>query len=117
MNFSIKDFFSRYNQIRRKLRIWSHILKKSIMENFILQIVDCKKNLLFQATKRKSVFIHCFNNFIEIALRHGCSPVNLLHIFRMSFYKNTYVVLLLKIESLHFNRNISELEQGRAKVR
>ena len=28
-------------------------------------------------------------NFIEIALRHGCSPVNLLHIFRTPFPKNT----------------------------
>ena len=26
-------------------------------------------------------------NFIEIALRHGCSPVNLLHIFRTPFSK------------------------------
>ena len=25
------------------------------------------------------------SNFIEIALRHGCSPVNLLHIFRTRF--------------------------------
>ena len=36
MRFSIKDFFSKYNQIRRKLRIWSRLLKKSLMENFIL---------------------------------------------------------------------------------
>ena len=28
-------------------------------------------------------------NFIEIALRHGCSPLNLLHIFRIPFPKNT----------------------------
>ena len=28
-------------------------------------------------------------NFIEIALRHGCSPVNLLHIFRTPFLRNT----------------------------
>ena len=28
-------------------------------------------------------------NFIEIALGHGCSPVNLLHIFRTPFTKNT----------------------------
>ena len=35
MNFSIKDFFSKCNQIRRKLRIWLHLLKKSLMENFI----------------------------------------------------------------------------------
>ena len=33
--FSIKDFFSKYGQIRRKLRIWSHLLKKHSMENFI----------------------------------------------------------------------------------
>ena len=30
---------------------------------------------------------HC--NFIVIALRHGSSPVNLLHIFRTAFPKNT----------------------------
>ena len=34
-NFSNKDFFSKCNQIRRKLRIWSHLLKKSLLENFI----------------------------------------------------------------------------------
>ena len=28
-------FFSKSDQIRRKLRIWSHLLKKSLMENFI----------------------------------------------------------------------------------
>ena len=33
--FSIKDFFSKCDRIRRKLRIWSHLLKKSLMENFI----------------------------------------------------------------------------------
>ena len=35
MKFSIKDFFIKCNQIRRKLRIWSHLRKKSLMENFI----------------------------------------------------------------------------------
>ena len=35
MKFSIKDFFSKYDQIQRKLQIWSHILKKSLMENLI----------------------------------------------------------------------------------
>ena len=28
-------------------------------------------------------------NFIEIARRRGCSPVNLLHIFRTPFPRNT----------------------------
>ena len=36
------------------------------------------------------------SNFIEITHRHGCSPVNLLHVFRISFPKNTSGRLLLK---------------------
>ena len=39
MKFSIKGFFSKCDQIRWKLRIWSHLLKKSLMENFILYAV------------------------------------------------------------------------------
>ena len=39
MMFSIKDFFSKCDQIRRKLRIWLHLLNKSLMENFIFCVV------------------------------------------------------------------------------
>ena len=39
MKFSNKDFFSKCDQIRRNLRIWSHLLKKSLMENFIFCVV------------------------------------------------------------------------------
>ena len=39
MKFSVKDFFSKCDQIRRKLRIWSHLLKKSLKENFIFLAV------------------------------------------------------------------------------
>ena len=35
MKFSIKDFFSECDQIFGFLRIWSHLLKKSLMENFV----------------------------------------------------------------------------------
>ena len=35
MMFSIRDFFSKCNQICRFRRVWSHLLKKSVMENFI----------------------------------------------------------------------------------
>ena len=34
MKFSIKDFFSKCDQIRSFLWIWSHLLKKPLMENF-----------------------------------------------------------------------------------
>ena len=37
----MQDFFSKCDQIRRKLRTWSHLLKKSFMENFIF--VECNK--------------------------------------------------------------------------
>ena len=50
----------------------------------------CFENM--QPIYRRTPMLKCnFNkvakqsNFIEIALRHGCSPVNLLHIFRTSF--------------------------------
>ena len=35
MKFSLKDVFSKCDQIRRKMRIRSHLLKKHLMENFI----------------------------------------------------------------------------------
>ena len=37
------------------------------------------------------------SNFIEITLRHGCSPVILQHIFRTPIHKNTYERLLLNL--------------------
>ena len=40
-------------------------------------------------------------NFIYITRRHGCSPVNLLHIFRTPFPKNIsgWLLLVLLIHS------------------
>ena len=40
LNFSTKDFFSKCDQTRRKLRIFSHLLNKSLMENLIFCAVD-----------------------------------------------------------------------------
>ena len=40
MKFSIKDFFSKCDQIHSFLRIWSHLLKKSLVENFIFCAVS-----------------------------------------------------------------------------
>ena len=41
--------------------------------------------------------------FIEIALRHGCSPVNLLHIFKIPFPKNTSDLVTFTEEILNGN--------------
>ena len=40
MKFSIKDFFSKCDQIRNLLQIWSQLLKKSLMENIIFCAVQ-----------------------------------------------------------------------------
>ena len=40
MKFPIKDFFRKCDQIRSFLRIWSHLLKESLTENFIFSAVD-----------------------------------------------------------------------------
>ena len=61
MKFSIKDFLSKCDQIRRKLQIWSHLLKKSLMEN----IIFCET---------------C--NVIKKRLQHRCFPVKLTKFFR-----------------------------------
>ena len=54
MKFSIKDFFSKCDQIRSFLRIWLHLLKKSLIENFIfcavnVSTLDVKQRALLSA--------------------------------------------------------------------
>ena len=44
---------------------------------------------------RKMISIKLLCNFIETTLRHGCSTVNLLYVFRKAFRKNTSRQLLL----------------------
>ena len=38
---------------------------------------------------RSVISIKLLSSFVEIALQHECSPVNLLHVFRTPFYKST----------------------------
>ena len=40
----------------------------------------------------------------NFTLRHGCSPVNLLHIFRIPFLKNTFRWLLLFLPFKNFKK-------------
>ena len=44
---------------------------------------------------RSAISIKLQSNFIEIALRHGCYPVNLLHLYGTPFRRNTFRWLLL----------------------
>ena len=60
----------------------------------------CAKNM--QKIYRRTLML-C--NFIEIALWHGSSPVNLLHIFRIPFRKNTSGRVLLTVMRAATKRN------------
>ena len=48
MKFSIKDFFSKCDEIRSFLQIWSHLLNKFLIENFIFCGVLIKQLVKFQ---------------------------------------------------------------------
>ena len=45
MKFSMKDFLSKYDHIRSFQRIWSHLLKKRYMENFIFCVVMLERSV------------------------------------------------------------------------
>ena len=65
MKFSIKDSFCKCNQIRSLLRIQSHLLKKSLMENFIF------------CAAQERIFVQDFSNFIGQVLSPSRSlPLN-----------------------------------------
>ena len=60
MKFSMKDFFSKCDQIHSFLRIWSHLLKKPLMENFILWAGWMLWLLLTMSTCNNFIIPKCF---------------------------------------------------------
>ena len=59
---------------------------------------------------RSVISIKLQSNFNEITLRHGCSLVNLLHIFRVPFLKNISGRLLLQ-DSITWRKVLSKISQ------
>ena len=56
MKFSIWNVFSKCDQIRRKPRIWSHLLKKSLLENLIFCAVKrSKARTIYKDQRKKEV--------------------------------------------------------------
>ena len=56
MKFSMKNFFSKCDQIRMKLRIWLDLLKNSLMENFIFCAVWDRRK--WETYNTRNRFIH-----------------------------------------------------------
>ena len=59
MKFSIKDFFSKCDQIRKKLRIWSYLLKKFLMENFVFCSVFWLNMIMILPTFSRYIYRCC----------------------------------------------------------
>ena len=87
---------SKYNQIRRKLRIWSHLLKKSLMENFIFLCSASCFNYAFWHRKCSTV-------------RNDFDPIKIMK-SSFFFFCNVKIFLIL-FKKFKFCRqmNISEI--------
>ena len=71
MKFSIKDFFSKFQQISRKLRIWSHLLKKVLMENLNF----CAVMLFYRLHERQTAVEKEFGTRLEMARPRSNSEI------------------------------------------
>ena len=82
--------FRRYKKgtlVRNGLNIKSSSTWKSVLKIF--------SKFTGEDPCRSMISIKLLSNFIEITPRHVCSPVNLLHVFRIHFLENTSGGLLL----------------------
>ena len=86
-----KDFISTGSMMGTTIPSEAAIQRCSYKKFFWKHAANLQENTLGWSV----ISIRLFCNFIEITFRHGCSPVNLLHIFRTPFAINTSGRLLL----------------------
>ena len=89
--------------------MWSSAtFRSSRPEVFVRKVVlEIRRKFTGEHPYRSVISVKLQSNFIEIAFRYGCSPVNLLHIFRTPFPKNTSEGLLLVFHAfISFKNNI-----------
>ena len=94
-----QELWSRNLASRKIQGYFRHSLLKVFLGKGVLKI--CNK-FTEEHPCRRAISIKLLCSFIEIALRHECFPINLLHIFRTSFSMSTSKGLLLVLTlSLH----------------
>ena len=73
-----------------------HVFRRSSPEVFLGKgVLKICSKFTGEHSYRKVNWIKLQSNFIQITLRHRCSPVNLLYNYRAPLYKNIYEGLLL----------------------
>ena len=121
MKFSIKDFFSKCGEIRRKLQNWSYFLKKSLIENFIANLQNIyfllihhllreTKNTFSFLQPRKLDTVFCLTLLCRQRVQYCNREYNNSKIVRFSTY---YVADILYVsyrkQLLHNNRKFKEI--------
>ena len=83
MKFFIKNFFSKCDQIHSFLRIWSHLLKKSLMGNviFFVQCVVSRSSILQQDFWHKTLLTHQLSVIFEYTCLKRSRPFFVLPCF------------------------------------
>ena len=113
LKFSIKNFFSKCDKIDRKLRIWSHLLKKSLMKNFIFFAQSkWKWHFPYLICMLKSIR-KIFLILIFIIWRHIVGFERSAPVLEISWKTITSEKLLLKEHSSYFwNQSFALLRQS-----
>ena len=111
MKFSITDFFGKCDQIHKKLPIWSHLLKKSLLENFIFCAVHILNIFEFLTVCVTFLKPPCQVNLSQIFIL--CCSFNSFEWFLIFFNKFFFLYrpfFLSYIDLLYvYNKKVSEL--------
>ena len=72
--------FCKLNESWYQICAWILSIKRCFLKKVSYRV--CQKSIA------QKIWKYVQSNFIKITLRHECSPVNLLHIFRASVFNN-----------------------------
>ena len=102
MKFSIKDLVNKCDQIRNFLRIWSHLLKKPLMENFIFCAVSFEVVLKLLLLTLNNCFA-VLRRYIQKPVKHTRRKFRYLIEFWTCFWnlRITSIFTLRKIPKFH----------------
>ena len=99
--------------LKLKLQLYWRVIRSTSSDVFLGKgVLKICSKFTWEHPCRGVISIKLRSNFIKITLQHGCSPVYLLHIFRIPFVKNTSGGLLLIYSNLREGYTVKFFFQG-----
>ena len=96
IKFTMKGFFSKFDQIHRKLLIWWHLLKNYFIKNFIFCAVNCALHIKWEGCL---IFSHTTGLFLyslktseylrfwtPLMLRGGIKKISEMKYVKLKYY-------------------------------